>query len=54
MIVQMKEYIDPTTGVVTLPDVTLTVMVGSGNEEHKKKPELVIKSLTLHRDGRGC
>ena len=30
--VQVREYIDPTIGVATL-DVTLTVMVGAGDEE---------------------
>ena len=32
MTVQVREYIDPTIGVATL-DVTLTVMVGTGDEK---------------------
>jgi hypothetical protein len=52
----MREYIDPTIGVATLPDAILTVMVGSGDENTRTsiKPQVIISSLTLHSDGRGC
>ena len=43
--VQVREYIDPAIGVAT-PVVTVTVMVGSGNE--KKKREIIIISITTH------
>ena len=33
--IQVREYIDPTIGVATL-DVTLIVMVGSGDEKRHK------------------
>ena len=36
MTVQVREYVDPNIGVST-PDVTLTMMVGSGDEKHNLK-----------------
>jgi hypothetical protein len=53
----MREYIDPTIGVATLPvRATLTVMVGARDENTRTsiKHKVIISSLTLHSDGPGC